>query len=583
MKLDPRPRGLLTVILLISCSFPPTAQSQVPNQVKYLEQGWSDSQRQKFYTLSQGSQLMPLSWFNALEKSDSEDLFTGDGLSRFGYLPNPASPDHLPVGFTKDENAGTWVGLTCAACHTSQIEKNGVTLQIDGGPTNADLFSFLSELDKALRASVADDAKFTRFAARVAANTPKAQRDLRNQFTRFSAYFSTLVQASTPDHAWGPGRTDAFGMIFNRVSAIDLSDAPVWAWFKPLEENNQTPNAPVSYPFLWDTSRENFVQWNAIAPNTLKYERLERNIVEALGVFGRINLTKTSTLNPGYRSTVNATNQWQLEENLVHVLKSPEWPQAILGLIDSAKANQGKSLFAQHCSACHALADRNNTAAIRVKPVSLAEVGTDPAMTTMVACRTVDTGALAGSRQPPLTGHKLEQTDFVTNLAASIGVGVIENWLLTRAQSGAIATTATTNTTPTTGPTKATKATKTGAEILQNLPKPFRTTTVPAGTCQASFEVYKAGPLNGIWATAPYLHNGSVPNLYQLLLPAPQRSTNFKVGSRTFDSVNVGFDTEDGSFSFDTTLPGNSNAGHLYGTQLTEEERWQLVEYLKTR
>src|SRR6202040_3495828 len=102
MKLDPRPRGPLTVILLISCSFPPIAQSQVPNQVKYLEQGWSDSQRQKFYTLSQGSQLMPLSWFTALEKSDSEDLFTADSLSRFGYLPNPASPDHLPVGFTKD-------------------------------------------------------------------------------------------------------------------------------------------------------------------------------------------------------------------------------------------------------------------------------------------------------------------------------------------------------------------------------------------------------------------------------------------------------------------------------------------------
>jgi len=558
-----------------------TGVSQVPNpvsnEVKFLDQGWTESQRQNFYTLSQGSQVMPLAWFTALERPESEDLFLSDSLSRFGYLRNPASPDHLPVGFTKDENAGTWVGLTCAACHTSQIEKNGVTLQIDGGPTNADLFSFLSELDKALRASVADDAKFTRFAARVAASTPKAQRDLRNQLTRFSAYFSTLVQASTPDHAWGPGRTDAFGMIFNRVSAIDLSDAPVWAWFKPLEENNQTPNAPVSYPFLWSTSRENYVQWNAIAPNTLKYERLERNVVEALGVFGRINLAKSSSLNPGYRSTVNATNQWQLEENLVHFLKSPKWPQAILGPIDPVKVNQGETLFKQHCRTCHALADRNSTTAIRVKPTPLAEVATDPAMTTMVACRTVDTGTLAGSRQPPLTGRKLEQTDFVTNLAASIGVGVIENWLLTRAKTGAVSS----PTAATAGTTK-TKTRKSAAEILQNIPWPFRTATGPAGPCQESLKVYKAGPLNGIWATAPYLHNGSVPNLYQLLLPAAQRSANFKVGGRKFDSVHVGFDTEDGSFPFDTTLPGNSNGGHPYGTQLTDPERLQLVEYLKT-
>ena len=555
--------------------------SQVSNEVQFLDQGWTDSQRQTFYTLTQGSQMMPLVWFTALERSESEDLFLSDNLARFGYLTNPASPDHLPVGFTRDENGGTWVGLTCAACHTSRIEKNGVTLQIDGGPTNADIFSLLSELDKALRTTIADDENFTRFAARATASTPKARHDLRNQLTRFSAYFSTLVDASTPDHAWGPGRTDAFGMIFNRVSAIDLSDAPVWAWFKPLEENNQAPNAPVSYPFLWGTSRENFVQWNAIAPNTLKYERLERNIVEALGVFGRINLTKTTTLNPGYRSTVNATNQWQLEENLVHFLKSPQWPEAILGPIDTAKANQGKTLFKQHCSSCHALVDRNSSAPITVKTIPVADVATDPAMTTMVACRTADTGALAGFRQPPITGHKLEQTDFVANLAASIGVGVIENWLLTRARTGAISTTTATGT-PATGTNKATKTTKAGAEILQSLPRPFRSTTGPAGTCQASFEVYKAGPLNGIWATGSYLHNGSVPNLYQLLLPSAQRKAQFKVGSRKFDSVNVGFDAEDGSFLFDTTLPGNSNAGHPYGTQLSDDERWQLVEYLKT-
>ena len=91
-------------------------------------------------------------------------------------------------------------------------------------------------------------------------------------------------------------------------------------------------------------------------------------------------------------------------------------------------------------------------------------------------------------------------------------------------------------------------------------------------------EVYKAGPLGGIWATAPFLHNGSVPNLYQLLLPPDERVKKFKVGSREFDPVNVGFDFTGGPFDFDTDLVGNSNKGHVYATKvLTDEQRWQAL------
>ncbi len=105
--------------------------------------------------------------------------------------------------------------------------------------------------------------------------------------------------------------------------------------------------------------------------------------------------------------------------------------------------------------------------------------------------------------------------------------------------------------------------------------------------------VYKAGPRDGVWATGPFLHNGSVPNLYELLLPAGERSKTFYVG-RDFDPVKVGVDTsgESGKSLFDTALIGNSNAGHSFqdgprskgviGRALTEEERWALVEYLKS-
>src|SRR5262249_54013441 len=82
---------------------------------------------------------------------------------------------------------------------------------------------------------------------------------------------------------------------------------------------------------------------------------------------------------------------------------------------------------------------------------------------------------------------------------------------------------------------------------------------------------YKARPLNGVWATAPYLHNGSVPNLWELL--SASRNPSFQVGSRIFDPVKVGFDPS-GSFTFDTTVPGNYNTGHPFGTSLTDPEKW---------
>jgi cytochrome c peroxidase len=96
--------------------------------------------------------------------------------------------------------------------------------------------------------------------------------------------------------------------------------------------------------------------------------------------------------------------------------------------------------------------------------------------------------------------------------------------------------------------------------------------------------VYKGRPLNGIWATAPYLHNGSVRTLRQLLLPATQRQKTFNVGSREYDPNDAGF-KDVGNFKFDASLPGNSNAGHEYGAQDLADHPDKLnalMEYLKS-
>ena len=99
----------------------------------------------------------------------------------------------------------------------------------------------------------------------------------------------------------------------------------------------------------------------------------------------------------------------------------------------------------------------------------------------------------------------------------------------------------------------------------------------------APLRAYKARPLNGIWASSPYLHNGSVPTLYDLLRPAAERPVRFAVGRWEFDPKKVGDVSEGESpWGLDTSVDGNRNSGHDYGTTLSEADRWALVEYLKS-
>ena len=99
---------------------------------------------------------------------------------------------------------------------------------------------------------------------------------------------------------------------------------------------------------------------------------------------------------------------------------------------------------------------------------------------------------------------------------------------------------------------------------------------------------YANQPLDGIWARAPYLHNGSVPTLRDLLEPAENRPRMFYRGYDVYDQVNGGFVSDvaqaDGRtfFLYDTTVPGNGNGGHDYGTTLPDEDKRAIVEYLKT-
>jgi Cytochrome c len=98
---------------------------------------------------------------------------------------------------------------------------------------------------------------------------------------------------------------------------------------------------------------------------------------------------------------------------------------------------------------------------------------------------------------------------------------------------------------------------------------------------------YANVPIDGIWARAPYLHNGSVPNLWALLQPESARPQTFYRGYDVYDPKNVGFisdgpEAQKVGFHVDTTIPGNGNQGHAYGTALKDSDKWDLIEYMKT-
>ncbi len=107
------------------------------------------------------------------------------------------------------------------------------------------------------------------------------------------------------------------------------------------------------------------------------------------------------------------------------------------------------------------------------------------------------------------------------------------------------------------------------------------------GLVEADPSGYIAAFLDGIWLRAPYLHNGSVPTLRDLLEPAEKRPKTFFRGYDLYDSANVGFVTtgaeaERIDSKYAVNDKGGSNAGHEFGTQLSTADKAALVEYLKT-
>jgi mono/diheme cytochrome c family protein len=567
----------------------PAAGAPVTPTLQYAKQGWTAEDRQTFYTTSQGSHMIPYLWFKALRRLDVDEPFGGDHLARYGYLPNESklNPEGLPVGFVIDGDTSTgFFGMTCAACHTAQIEykKDGATqqLRIDGAPATADFQAFLKDLTEATRETLSNAGRFDKFAHAVLGNRYSATRasDLKTDFAAWVKQWGNFMDKSLPASPWGPGRLDAFGMIFNRVAAKDLG----------IDANFKVADAPVSYPFLWNASRQDKTQWNGAVPNGLFINALGRNAGEVFGVFAEFSPRKRRFLLPPVDYTGNSVkfaNLQQLEEKIA-ALKPPPWPWP--SELKQDLVDKGRVLFARECGSCHE--EKPLLEGTWYTPVQ--EVGTDPKMYDN-AQRTSQTGILEGELSPNPPGSKLSNRALTDDVLATTVVWSLfqdafpplpklpnfKSGVLQAVRKDLTVLVPELQNTPWDALVRSPAMIKNVKSHVQDrLANIFKMPGEP--------HAYEARVLHGIWATAPYLHNGSVPNLWELLTPPAQRTPFFMVGSKKYDPRNVGYAADDSPFKDGKLVvgagadPGNSNSGHDFGTtKLTDEEKWQLIEYLK--
>jgi len=590
-------------VLAASVVVPSYVDSAEPDHANpepvYMHQGqdWTTVARADFYTRDQGSRLIPYAWLMALTQADGQP-FMADQLNRYGYLPNPGNPDGLPVGFTRNDK---YAGMNCAACHTRQIVVDGQAYRIDGGPAIVDAQSMFAELDDAVARVLGSDDSFSTFARKVLGPpdpTPDEIVHLKEEVQAWFLRYDTQMKQGLPSESWGPGRMDAVGMIFNRLTGLDIGPPPSHL----IADNIQRADAPVRYPFLWNAAIQDMTQWPGFADNGSDILGLARNLGEVYGVFAdfypKDEWWNVLGVNYLQNNSANFDGLRRLED-LIKKLGPPKYPWPI----DENLKNQGESIYARNtdqggCVECHGITPgktrfyKNKTWA-----TPLMDVGTDSREYDVLKW-TAKSGVLEGKNIPLLT-DKLKSTDKAFNILALAVTGSIIQYetsgiLPSRLELHANHSNVDSHKQLRSQVEEARNQFKLPSD-LQDLMGAFN---LPSGTepteigmkeqdaTTTSF-VYESRVLEGIWATAPYLHNGSVPTLADLLEPASQRPREFKIGPN-YDIDRVGLAKTQTKFGNQVlkTDPtdrnsGNSNSGHEYGTKLTAQEKKALLEYLK--
>jgi mono/diheme cytochrome c family protein len=593
-------------------------------EVVTLDQNWTAADRQWFYHTSQGGAfalLLRYPWLMAMEQPrlpwsivGPVPLFMADDyITRFGFLPNPRerysadsitfgwaidahspayaatrnNPDRLPVGFARtpefmdpdDGKRYDVIGFTCAACHTGQLNYRGRGVRIEGGPALTNLTKFEQAVGLSLALTYLIPQRFDRFADAVLGedHTRTERSELRGQLgllIKKGEDYEALVKGPPAIYPTeeGFGRLDALGRIGNFVFGMEVDEA-----------NMVVADGPVNYPHVWDTPWFDWVQYNG----SIK-QPIIRNAGESMGVFADVNFDPADTTRL-FDSTIMPGNLYEMESLIrgpapFEGLKPPKWPEEIFGAIDRDLAARGRELYSTHCQGCHhpvrsetppylpdqywTEVDSFGNRYLDLKLVNLYEIGTDPKAAVNFAQRVVNLGELGERfREEPGRGGLRTAGDALPFLVSRTVDRKFDQLGL--------------------------------PDSLRDLWRGLRPNDIRAPLA------YMARPLNGVWASPPFLHNGAVPTIHQLLSPHAERDARFWLGSKEYDPVNVGYTTRRvrGGFQLDTSLPGNSNRGHQFegdfdptapgfnwnalpsgviGPGLSPDERMALIEYLKS-
>jgi mono/diheme cytochrome c family protein len=358
---------------------------------------------------------------------------------------------------------------------------------------------------------------------------------------------------------------------------------------------------------------------------------------EAFGVGARLHLLDRygRPVPPAerFRTSVLVEKLHRIEATLQR-LAPPAWPEDVLGPVDRAKAERGRALFAQHCRHCHGPFEADRAVKAYEDPlrgeqdplwkltiVPITEVGTDPTAAMNFARRTVDL-TRTGLAPEEVLSHAQPVLAEARQRLARLEARVAEAAARRDPSAPGLAKTAAYQKKRVDDAAAAIAGTKMSAVplglalsflgmIARDRAYDDRGFSPEQRACLDGFgsldlpeivPAYKSRPLAGVWATGPFLHNGSVPTLYQMLSSHDERDARFFVSPGSFDPVAVGVDTKplgDG-YWFDTRLAGNANVGHEFregyvagktgaddpqygviGPPLGPEERWAIVEYLK--
>lgn len=394
------------------------------------------------------------------------------------------------------------------------------------------------------------------------------------QRLKFLAFLGGGTNPAIVETSTAFNRTDAFGRISNLVLRNDFpSDL----------------TAPVSLPWIWGLKYMGNIHYNGNSNSVIL-----RNVGQALGLGAMVT-------SPELDTTVNVTNLDRLE-NLVHKIKVPEWNEVFKEVLDKSnpekylsefeidmrpeRLKRGFDIYKAQCQTCHESNTFVGPAGVlrdyNMYPLSDKDGKYSP-NTDPLAAQNAIVPVKVSTKEHGVLAIAFAQKIF--NDVAGIKERYYEQYNISDEQ----------------------QAKMEFRDIRGN--EFFRDTYLGAADNLAGNTYgkivkgngYKAKHLSGVWATSPFLHNGSVPNLMLLLTRDTQRPKYFNVGSNQFDPENIGYKnwerqhnkpcdpkTEE-MYCFDTQridkrtgkVLGNSNMGHNWGVDLTQDQKLDLINFLK--